>query len=201
MVPIDGALPIQGSWHSQPLRGNPLLAAAGNAPVSQRDAKQSLDKEDAPLESPVAIAMIAVSDDASVVVTKDSAGAVEISNGDTSWRPFYGAYSPLAWAFIPKTHDLIISDSQEKAVFRIEPADSKNTRTVLAENCLPNRLAMTSAGETLAAVDSRRSILWTIDLKSRISTLPSQPKIWIRWPRCATETFSSPRPARRVLLS
>ena len=94
-------------------------------------------KKTGPLESPVTIAMIALSDDASVVVTKNSAGEIQISNGDTSWRPFYGAYSPLAWAFIPKTHDLIISDFQENAVFLIEQADAKNARAVLVENCPP----------------------------------------------------------------
>jgi hypothetical protein len=128
-------------------------------------------KKTPPLESPVAINMIALSDDASIVVTKNAAGELQVSNADSSWSLFYDAYSPLAWSFIPKTHDLIISDSHEKAVFLIELADSKNTRTVLAENCLPNQLAVTSNGETLAALDSKRSILWTIDLKSRTSSI------------------------------
>jgi hypothetical protein len=128
-------------------------------------------KKTPPLESPATITMIAVSDDASVVVTKDSAGDLQVSSDDTSWRPVYGAYSPLAWSFIPRTHDLIVSDSQENAVFLIEQADSKNTRAVLAENCLPDQLAVTSAGEILAALDSKRSILWTIDLKNRGSNV------------------------------
>jgi hypothetical protein len=66
---------------------------------------------------------------------------------------------------------LIVSDSQENAVFLIEQADSKSARVVLAENCLPDQLAVTSAGEILAALDSTRSVFWTIDLKSRGSNV------------------------------
>jgi DNA-binding beta-propeller fold protein YncE len=129
-----------------------------------------LIKKTPPLESPDTITMIAVSDDGNVVVIKDSAGNTQVSNGETGWRPIYGAYSPLAWSFIPKTHDLIVSDSVEKAVFLIEQADSKNAPIVLAEARQPDQLGVTSDGKMLVALDSKRSALWTIDLKSRVSS-------------------------------
>lgn len=168
LVAIAGALPHPDLVAFSP-RGQSVAlyaSASGQLQVIGGMPNKAFIKKTPPLESPATITMIAVSDDASVVVTKDSAGDLQISSGDTNWRPVYGAYSPLAWYFIPNSHDLIISDSQEKAVFLIEQADSKNTRAVLAENCLPDQLAVTNAGEILAAVDSRQGILWTIDLKS-----------------------------------
>jgi len=170
LVPIDSALPHPDLVAFSPRGESVALYAATSRQlqiITGMPNKASI-KKTPPLESPLAITMIALSDDASVVVIKDAAGELQISDADSSWRLFYGAYSPLAWSFLPKTHDLVISDSQEKAVFLIEQADSKNTRTVLAENCLPNQLAVTSNGETLAALDSKRSMLWTIDLKSKI---------------------------------
>jgi len=114
--------------------------------------------------------MIALSDDAKVVVTKDSMGDLEMASGDTNWRPFYGGSSPLAWSFVPKTHDMVISDSAGNAVFLIEQADSKNARVLLAAACRPDQLAVTGSGEMLVALDSSRSALWTINLKSRTAT-------------------------------
>jgi hypothetical protein len=116
------------------------------------------------------ITMIAISDDASVLVIRDSMGAVRISTGG-DWQPFYGAYSPSAWAFVPKTHNLVISDSQENALFLVEQAGSKNTRMVLAENCSADQVGVTGDGEALVALDSRRSIVWTVDLKRWIANI------------------------------
>jgi hypothetical protein len=168
LVAIAGALPHPDLVAFSP-RGESVALYASASRQLQVVAgmpNKAFIKKTQPLESPATITMIAVSDDANVVVTKDSVGDLQVSTGDTNWRPVYGAYSPLAWSFIPNSHDLIISDSQENAVFLIEQADSKNARVVLAENCLPDQLAVTSAGEILAALDSKRSILWTIDLKS-----------------------------------
>jgi hypothetical protein len=173
LVAIAGALPHPDLVAFSPRGDSAALydAASGQFQIIAGMPNKTFVKKTPPLESPATITMVALSDDASVVVTKDSAGDLQISKDDSSWRPLYGAYSPLAWSFIPKTHDLIISDSKENAVFLIEQADSRSAPIVLAENCLPNQLAATSAGETLAGLDSRRSILWTIDLKSRISSV------------------------------
>ncbi len=124
-----------------------------------------------PSLSPAAAGMIAVSDDANVVVLRDSTtGDVLISNDGKSWQPFYGAYSPSAWTFIPKTHDLIVADKQENAIFLIEQAGSNHARIVLAENSLPDQISVTRNGQTLVALDSKRGTLWTIDLKKRIAS-------------------------------
>jgi len=173
LVAIAGALPHPDLVAFSP-RGDSVAlysSASRQLQVISGMPDKAFLKKTPPLESPMTITMIALTDDASMVVTKDSVGQVQISSGDTNWRPFYGAYSPLAWTFIPKTHDLIVSDFLENAVFLIEHADAKTARAVLAENCPPDQLAVTSTGETLAALDSKRSILWTIDLKSRIPAI------------------------------
>jgi len=122
-----------------------------------------------PLLSPAIASMIAISDDANVVVVKDSAGNVLISNDGKNWQPFYGAYSPSAWMFVPKTHDLIVGDEQENAIFLIEQAGSDRARIVLAEGSGTNQISVTRDGQTLVALDSKRGTLWTIDLKNRMS--------------------------------
>lgn len=168
LVAITGALPHPDLVAFSPRGESAALYASASRQLQIIGGlpNRAFIKERAPLESPAVITMIAVSDDANVVVTKDAAGDLQISSGDTNWRPVYGAYSPSAWSFIPNSHDLIVSDSQENAVFLIEQADSRNGRVILAENCRPDQLAVTTAGEILAAVDSRRSTLWTIDLKN-----------------------------------
>jgi hypothetical protein len=122
---------------------------------------------------------MALSDDAAVLIAQDSTGDLQVlASPETgqamAWRPFTGAYSPLAWSFLPKTHDLVISDSQANAVFLIEQADRSSAPIVLAGNCHPDQLAITSDGETLVALDSKLSTLWTIELKSRtLTAIPS----------------------------
>jgi hypothetical protein len=173
LVAIAGALPHPDLVSFSPRGESVALYASASRQLQLIGGmpNKGFIKKTPPLESPATITMIAVSDDASVVVTKDAAEDLQISTGGTSWRPLYGAYSPLAWSFIPNSHNLIISDSQENAVFLIEQADSRNARVVLAENCLPDQLAVTTAGEILVALDSRRDILLTIDLKSRGSNV------------------------------
>ena len=124
-----------------------------------------------PLLSPAAVGMIAVSDDANAVVLRDSStGDVLISSDGKSWQLFYGAYSPSAWTFIPKTHDLIVADKQENAIFLIEQVGSNQARIILAENSSPDQINVTRDGQTLVALDSKRGTLWTIDLKRRIAS-------------------------------
>jgi hypothetical protein len=171
LVAIAGALPHPDMVTFSPTGESVALyaRASGQLQVISGMPGKAVIHETPPLESAGTIAMIALSDDASVLVTKDSAGDVRISTGGTTWQPFYGAYSPLAWTFVPKTSDLIISDSQEHAVFLIERTGSTTVRVVLAENCSSDRLAITGDGQTLVALDSRRGILSAIDLKSRTS--------------------------------
>jgi hypothetical protein len=173
LVAIAGALPHPDMVTFSPTGESVALyaRASGQLQVISGMLEKPVIRNTPPLASPGTIAMIALSDDASVLVTKDAAGDVRVSTGGTNWQPFYGAYSPLAWAFVPKTNDLIISDSQEHAVFLIERAGSTTMRVVLAENCSSDRLAITGDGQTLVALDSRRSILSAIDLKSRISNV------------------------------
>lgn len=171
LVAIAGALPHPDLVTFSP-RGEAVAlysSASGQIQIISGMPNNIAIKKTLPFESPVTITMIALSDDANLVVIKDSGGSVQISSGETSWRPLYGAYSPVAWSFVPKTHDLIVSDLQENAVFLIKQADSSNARVVLAENCRPDQLATTSNGDALVALDSRRSTLWAINLKNRIS--------------------------------
>jgi hypothetical protein len=122
-----------------------------------------------PLLSSTAASMIAVSDDANVVVVRNSAGDILISKDGKNWQPFSGAYTPSAWTFVPKTHDLIVGDEQENAIFLIEQAGSDRARIVLAEDSGPNQISVTRDGQTLVALDSKRGTLWAIDLKTRMS--------------------------------
>jgi hypothetical protein len=176
-VPITGAFPHPDLVAFSPKGESAALysSAAKQVQVISGIPGKVVLKEAALLESPGAITMMALSDDAGVAITKDSAGELRVwSSQDKSWRPFYGGYSPLAWSFIPKTHDLVISDSQANAVLLIEQAERSSTPIVLAETCRPDQLAVTSDGRTLVALEFKPSNLWTIELKSRTRTaIPS----------------------------
>jgi hypothetical protein len=176
-VPLPGAFPHPDMVAFSPKGESAALysSAAKRLQIISAIPGKPVLKEAALLESSGTIAMMALSDDAGVVITKDATGELQVlGSQDMSWRPFYGGYSPLAWAFVPKTHDLVIGDSQANAVLLIEQADRGGTPVVLADTCRPDQLAITSDGKTLVALDSKLNNLWTIELKSRTRTaIPS----------------------------
>ncbi len=169
---IAGALPHPDMVAFSPRGDSVALYArtSGQIQVISGMPNQPSIRKTTPPASAGTITMIALSDDASVLVIRDSMGDARISTGG-DWQPFYDAYSPSAWAFVPKTHNLVIGDSQENALFLVEQAGSKNTRMILAENCSADQVGVTGDGETLVALDSRRSIVWTVDLKRRIANI------------------------------
>ncbi|HEY6989013.1 MAG TPA: WD40 repeat domain-containing protein [Bryobacteraceae bacterium] len=172
LTAIPGALPHPDLLTFSPRGDSAALYAreSGQIQVISGMPNQPVVRKSPPLLSPSAASMMAVSDDANVVIVRDSAGNVLISNDGKNWQAFSGAYSPLAWTFVPKTHDLIVGDKQENAIFLLEQAGSNSARIILSENALPDHISVTRDGQTLVALDSKRGILWTIDLKRRIAS-------------------------------
>src|SRR5690242_3260576 len=144
LTPITGALPHLDLVTFSPRGNSAALYAreAGQIQVIGGMPNQPELRKTLSLLSTSAASMMAVSDDANVVIVRDSTGEALISNDGKSWQPFYGAYSPSAWTFIPKTHDLIVADKQENAIFLIEQAGSNRARIILAENSLPDQISV-----------------------------------------------------------
>ena len=169
---ISGGLPHPDMVAFSP-RGDSVALyahASGQIQVISGMLNQPSIRKTTPPAATGTITMIAVSDDASVLVIRDSTGDVRISTGG-DWAAVLRCIFSFSVGLFPKTHNLVISDSQESALFLVEQAGSKNTRMVLAENCSADQVGVTGDGETLVALDSRRSIVWTVDLKRRIANV------------------------------
>lgn len=113
---------------------------------------------------------IVVSDDGAVVIARDSIGRFQISSNGQSWQVLPWTYAPLAWSFVPNSHDLIVSDSQQKNTYLLRQIDNSTNPTALGNGLEPDHLAVTSDGRTLIALDTAQKQLWTIDLASLAAT-------------------------------
>jgi DNA-binding beta-propeller fold protein YncE len=109
---------------------------------------------------------IAVSDDGAVVVAGLSDGSALVSLKGGEWRPLPAAFKAQAWTFIPKTHDLVISDVAQKSLVLLPNVEESSSAVrVIAPNVQLDRLAVTKDGEQLVGVGPSGQ-LWTLELKS-----------------------------------
>lgn len=115
------------------------------------------------------LSMIAVSDDGTVLIAKNSVGQAQVAAAGGIWRPLPGANSPAAWSFVPKTHDLVISESEQNAIVLLERVDGPlvtPTPAIIATRLQSDHLQITRDGETAVGFNSREGLLWTLDLKT-----------------------------------
>ncbi len=136
---------------------------------------------------------IAVTDDGSLIVTEDVTGQVQFAT-DKGWRPLSGDYAPLAWSFLPKTHDLVVSDATQKTITLVENVSEAPTAVhILAQGMRTDHLTVTKDGDVIATADSRNGKVWTIQLKTgTVTPVLSSAKV---------DSLSSLRDGRTFLLS
>ena len=109
---------------------------------------------------------LAVSDDGALGVAADSAGQLRLFSADSATRLLPLSYAPLAFLFIPKTHDLVISDSEKKQLLLVRDLEVGSAPTVIANGIQANLLAGTSEGEIVLAADVTANRLWIINVKT-----------------------------------
>jgi len=112
------------------------------------------------------LSAVVVSDDGAVVIARDSIGRFQLSSNGQSWQVLPWTYAPLAWSFVSNSHDLILSDSQQKNIYLLRQVDNSTNPTTLGKDLEADRLVVTSDGQTVAALDTNQNRLWTIDLTS-----------------------------------
>jgi hypothetical protein len=114
--------------------------------------------------APGSVKALAVSDDGSIVAAVDADGHLQIAREAAAWQTL--AATPIAFSFIPHTHDLLISDSAQKALLRWRLDEATTAPSVVAEGLQADRLAASKGGDFLIAADTARDHLWTIDLNT-----------------------------------
>ena len=117
---------------------------------------------------------VAVSDDGALVAAASNLGSLAISS-EGRWQALAG-YSPRAFSFVPKTHDLVISDRATNQVMLLRNAGALRdaSAVVLAQDIPGDLIAFTKNGEQMISADSKRGALWRIDLSTNaVAPLPS----------------------------
>ncbi len=115
------------------------------------------------------LSMIAVTDDATLVVAGLADGVLMSSSDGARWRPLPAGYTPQAWSFVPNTHDLVISDTTQKLIVLL-PNAAHRAASILAEEVRADRLVLTRDGQLVVAADSINGNLWAIELKTGVIT-------------------------------
>jgi DNA-binding beta-propeller fold protein YncE len=113
------------------------------------------------------VSRIAVSDDAEVVIAEMSDGSTFISSKTDTWKALHIAYSAQVFLFIPRTHDLLVSDTSQKTIALLPHVDEGSSPTrLLAQTVLADQLAVSKDGNEVLAANGANSQLWVIDMKS-----------------------------------
>ena len=114
---------------------------------------------------------LAITDDGALVVAGLADHSLAFSLDGAPWQPLTTGYTPQAWTFIPRTHDLAMSDvAQQTIVLLSNLSEASKAVRVLAQDVAANRLAVTKNGDQLVAADTQAGQLWTIDLKTATLT-------------------------------
>jgi hypothetical protein len=115
-------------------------------------------------------ANFAVSDDGVVVVVVTSADGTAIASAQaSSWQRLPAAYGASALGFVPRTHNLIVSDSAQQTITLVSNvAENTQATQMLAHGVAADKLAFTKEGFLLLAASSAQNKLWTIDLKTML---------------------------------
>jgi hypothetical protein len=127
---------------------------------------QPVIQADVTANSP-ALTNMALSDDGKIVVALSSTHQIEVLSDGKVLRTMPSIYSPLAFSFVPNSHNLLLSDSQQGQLLLIPEAEiASSSPTFLGNRLQPDCLGATSDGATLLALDTKRRELWEIDAKT-----------------------------------
>jgi hypothetical protein len=113
------------------------------------------------------LSQLAVSDDGAVIVASFADHRLLSSINGAAWQPLVIGYTPQAWTFIPKTHDLAISDTAQKTIVLLSHLSDESTAfRVLSQGVAADRLAVTKDGDRLVVANMMVGQIWTLDVKT-----------------------------------
>jgi len=111
------------------------------------------------------LSALAVTDDGALLVADFTDRAPLFSFAGGPWQFVSTAYRPQAWSFVPRTHDLVISDPAEKAIVLLPKVnETPIAARILASELAPDRMAVTKDGDLLLAASSSDTSIWSVDL-------------------------------------
>jgi hypothetical protein len=120
------------------------------------------------------LSQLAVSDDGAVVVAGLADHRLALSINGAAWQPLVSGYTPQAWTFIAKTHDLAISDTAQKTIVLLSHLSDESTAfRVLSQGVVADRLAVTKDGDQLVAANMKAGQIWTLDVKTATLAPPN----------------------------
>jgi hypothetical protein len=109
----------------------------------------------------------AVSDDGLVFVAALTDGTAVVSLRGGQWQPLPAAYGARALLFVPRTHNLALSDpAQQTLILLANVGEQAQNARILAQSVSADRLAFTKEGDVLLAASSAQGKLWSVDLKT-----------------------------------
>lgn len=170
-----GAIPLTGAVVHPDLvvfspRGDSALlySAAGNKiqVVSNLPNHPSVGKDISVLTA-VDENLVAITDDASLVVfwTPDSA-SLSVSSKGSDWQSFALGVTPSAIAFVPNTHDLVVSDSAHHTILLLPDVSRGTASPRVLATVTADHLAFTKSGEWLLAADFVHDQMSTVEMKT-----------------------------------
>jgi hypothetical protein len=110
---------------------------------------------------------LALSDDGLLLVAQFGDPMPFYSREGDSWRALSTGVRPRVWAFLPRTHDLVVSDSgQNEIVLLPGISEAPIAERVLASDAAADQLAATSDGDEIIAASSSTGTVWEIPLVS-----------------------------------
>jgi len=118
--------------------------------------------------------IFALSDDGQVLAAVDGNGQLELATPATSsqMQATSFVFAPLAMNFVAGTHDLAVSDAQQKQLLLLRQVDAPvSAPAVIGSGLQPDSLASTSDGAAMIALDTAHQNLWQIDAK-KLSIAP-----------------------------
>jgi hypothetical protein len=113
------------------------------------------------------VSKFALSDDGKVLVALSGESDLVSFFHSGRWQPLPAAYKPVAWSFMPKAHDLVISDSvQNMVVLLSDVGEAAPVVHILAQDIPADLVAVTKSGEAVILADSRSGTIWAIEPKT-----------------------------------
>jgi hypothetical protein len=112
---------------------------------------------------------LAVSDDGELLVASFEYQPPMFSWRGSSWQPIATSYRPDAWTFLPRSHDLVLTDRSQRVIVVVQEAEKSPSveRLLVTDNQAgANLLLPNKSGDGLLAVATGTSEFWTIDLTS-----------------------------------
>jgi hypothetical protein len=114
-----------------------------------------------------AASALALTDDGLLLVVQFGDPMPFYSREGNSWQAVSTGVRPRAWAFLPRSHDLIVSDSgQNEIVLLPGVSDAPIPERILASDAAADQLAATSDGDEIVAASSSTGTVWEIPLVS-----------------------------------